>query len=516
MADNVPTVPSIQAPQVAPVSQSGAADVIGQIAAQANAPLPSPYSQGTQLAQPRSVPNVPQFTTGTPVRPTGTNPQQQQTKKNNGIGSLLSLVGGAVNKIEQNKQDRLKDDIKNVMSAKQNVANAQQVLQQDPNNKIAQGVLAANKKQLEAILTDPKKAKQIQKAMDISFTDMDKNKTPEIKAFQEAVKEHKAAGAFNSDNPAEHQVAQLASKGASDGNAPKPVAQPQAQPQQPAQAQPAARSATPYADAALAKDQKTIENNPQYAAALAQKQAAQKQLTQYVIPKMIQAESAAQMQAIKEGNTNARAEYKAATDLQKQYQGDIAKAALADANNAAAMRRVAMRNANSLAETTMKVNASLKIADDNRLGKENQTKIKTDALGAVDKDINTVNQSILAAGKKVLDINASAATPQQKQEQLKQVELQKKMDTDYLMQLQKMRASKFNLDPNAPPETKETPSSGSGVGSGIANFMTQLPTALLGDSNGNDKSAGDADLESVGSDDSDESGGDDDEANYGH
>lgn len=520
----VPQVANIAPVQTAPTGVSqGIGDYIGQIAQQANAPLPSPYTQGTNLAQPH-VPEVRQVTPRENVTPTGGAAQQAATRKNNGIGSLLHLVGASVNQIQQKKNDLLKDDIKNVMSAKQNVQNAQAVLQLDPTNKLAQGVLAANKKQLEAILTDPKKAKQIQKAMDISFTDMDKNKTNEIKAFQDAVKEHKAAGAFASDNPQEHAVAQLASRGASDGNAPKPVAQPTtqqqpaAQPQQP-QVQP--RSQTPYADAALAKDQPTIENNPLYAQALKQKQDAQKQLTQFVIPKMIAAETQKQIQEVRDGNAATREQYRAATTLQKDFMNLIARAKLADANNTAAMQRVASRNANQLATTNLRVNASLQIAEDNRLGKENQAKIKSDAFGALDKDIATVTNTLVASGKRAYDINNNPSlTPAQKAEGLKQVELSKQMDTQYLKALQKMRAEKFGIQDDGTPSGDSKSSNEPGflksAGTALGLDLTQLPTALLGGSDGNDQSAGDdnTELESVGSSDSDESGGDDDEANF--
>ena len=73
-----------------------------------------------------------------------------------------------------------------------------------------QKVIEANKKQLQTILTDPKKLqKQMLKALDISFVDPEKNKTPEVQAYQKLpMKDFKEAGPFNSDNPAEHEAAQ--------------------------------------------------------------------------------------------------------------------------------------------------------------------------------------------------------------------------------------------------------------------------------------------------------------------
>ena len=89
----------------------------------------------------------------------------------------------------------------------------------------------------------------MQKALDISFVDPEKNKTPEVQAYQKAMAEFKEAGPFNADNPAEHAVAQAA-------KAPQMSDKPNVQGMIPPapNLQPVPKSQTPYADKALAKD----------------------------------------------------------------------------------------------------------------------------------------------------------------------------------------------------------------------------------------------------------------------
>ena len=95
------------------------------------------------------------------------------------------------------------------MKAQQQVANAEKVMA-DPNasdttRQMAQNILQSNKKKIQDIASDPKDHKQLAKALDISFTDPEKNKTPEVQALQAATKEFKAAGPFTADNPQEDE-----------------------------------------------------------------------------------------------------------------------------------------------------------------------------------------------------------------------------------------------------------------------------------------------------------------------
>src|SRR5271154_4842049 len=209
---SVPQIPDIQV-QSAPQQSEALDNALSQVSQMATAPLPSPYTQVSQPVQP----NLPQIQHTAPMN-ANTQPisnQVQDLKRarhQNALASMSNAIHGAVEQWQQVKQDKLKTKLVDVMQGQQNVANAQSVLQQDPNNKMAQGVLAANKKRLNDILSDPKNQKEMQKALDISFVDPSKNKTPEVQAFQQAHKEVQQAGPFNAGNPAEAQVAQLASR----------------------------------------------------------------------------------------------------------------------------------------------------------------------------------------------------------------------------------------------------------------------------------------------------------------
>src|SRR5271154_3352312 len=230
----VPQIPDIVVQQ-APQQNLQLDDALSQVAAQATAKLPSPYTQEYTQQAPHIQP-VRQFNPqNDQQRPLGQGSAQlKHTQNMNALASLSNMVGRAGQAIAQKKQDQLKMDLTDVMQAKQNAENAQVVLQQDPNNKLAQQVLAANKKRLNDILSDPKKQKGLAKALDISFTNPEDNKTPEVQAGQQAMAQVKQAGQYNASNPQEAQVARLAQGG---GKATPPA------PQQAQQ-----RSATPYAD----------------------------------------------------------------------------------------------------------------------------------------------------------------------------------------------------------------------------------------------------------------------------
>lgn len=373
-------MPEPQVPSIAPVTTAPAGPgedisaLLGQVAQQATQQLPPQYTQGTTIAQPRVQP-VQQYQQQNenrqPLNNQATSLRQARTQ--NAFASLANVVGKAGQAIQEKKQNLLKEDLKTVMSAKENIANAQAVLQQDPNNAMAKGVLAANQKQLEAILTDPKKQKQLTKALDISFTDMDKNKSPEIKAYQDAMKEYKESGVFNANNPAEAKIAAQAG-GASGG---------QQQSQQP-------QSATPHADAATAKDLPNIQNNPQYAAALKQREDAQKQLTQYVLPRMVTAEAQKQIQAAKDGNAAARAEYTAVMKFNEEAMKLIGAKELQSQKAKDAMQLQVRRDVDAMARTVTEVNARLKIASDKRLDPANNMKLKTEALDKVDQSMKAI------------------------------------------------------------------------------------------------------------------------------
>lgn len=423
-----------QVPSIAPVTQAAPGPgedisaILNQVSQQVQKPLPSQYVQGTSVAQPRVQPvqqYQPKDENNQPLNNQATSLKMARTK--NAFAELANVVGKAGQQLQQKKQDLLKEDLKTVMTAKENIANAQVILQQDPQNKMAQGVLDANKKQLEAILTDPKKQKQLSKALDISFTDMDKNKTPEVKAYQDAAKEFKAAGPFTSNNPAEHAVSlQALSAGGSQ--------QPGSQQQQPqAQQQPK----TPHADAALAKDLPNVQANPQYAVAQKQQEDAQKQLTQYVIPRLITAEAQKQVQAVKDGNAAARLEFSKAQDFVRESARIEAAAKLEDTKAKAAMQLQIRRDADAMSRTMLNVNARLKVAEMEQIPKEEKAKMQAESLGLVDKDIATVTKTKLDLDKALVD-----AQNQKDDVRVKQIEMMQNYTDLHLSTLNAFRQEK--------------------------------------------------------------------------
>ncbi len=290
-------------PEVANIAQPGAApetavvpgldEAFAQAQATLNAPLPSAVMQGTEQAQPRMPAAVPQYMSqSTDHQPMGTtlHDKKAATTKNN-FAVIGNLVGQVVNKYEQQKQDKLKDNIVDVMKAKQQVANANSVLQMpgatQAQKDLANKVLAANTKRINDVMSDPKDAKQMAKAFDISYSDPDKNKTPEVAAGIAAHKEFQAAGPYTADNPQEAAVAKLA-QGTST-SAPTATNLNLGTPAAPKVI--SVSQANPRAAAVLAKDMPSIEANPQYAAALKQKEDAQKQYMT-LAPKVIEQSTA--------------------------------------------------------------------------------------------------------------------------------------------------------------------------------------------------------------------------------
>lgn len=389
---SVPTVPDItpaKTQQTANVPTNGETSldsILGGIVQAASSPLPPMYTSSTQVAQPNVQPVrqfTPQSTNNQPMTNQATSIKLARQKNN--FAAIGNIIGMAGQRIQEKKQTELKQDLKVVMQAKQNVANAQAVLQQDPNNQMAKQVLDTNKNALNAILSDPRKQKQLAKALDISFTDPEQNKTPEVQAYKQATQEVKQAGAFNSNNPAEHQVAQMAQKnelGAS-LNTPQPG-------QQPVQAQQLQKSATPYADKALAKDLPGMTVNPQYEAALKNQQAAQKALYTNVLPKVIEAESRLQVQQARDGNAQAREQYKAFQQTHLQQQKLLGALDLQSQKAKDAVRLQGQRDAAAMGRVVTEVNARLKIADDKRLDASAKQHLQTESLQKIDQSLTAL------------------------------------------------------------------------------------------------------------------------------
>lgn len=450
-AQTVPTTPLL--PQIAPVqSASGGiatpqdiGDLLSPIAARANAPLPDPYTQGTQVAEPHYHERAPQQTN----RPTNTAPitgqvaDVKRARRQNAVAGLANTISMAGNAIQEKKNNKLKDQLTDVMKAKQNIANATAVMQNPASSDIlkqqAQKVLDTNKKQLNTILSDPKTTKQMQKALDISFVDPEKNKTPEVQTYQAAMKEFKEAGPFNADNPQEHAIAEAA-KNPQQSMTAKPstgVIPPAPN------LQPVPRSQTPYADKALAKDLPSIEANPQYAPAVKAQQDAQKQLAT-IVPKLIEAEIKAQLQAARDVNSANRVEFTAQANIYRDSQKAIATSKLQSDKDKAAMSRRAAEDATSRFNTLARVNAALKIAENKQLSKEQSDSIKSNSLETLGKEISTATTTL----NKAEDELAKATAAHADSGVIESLKVQRNLALMNVSGLQKIRAEKFTDAPN--------------------------------------------------------------------
>lgn len=526
-------------PQIAPVQSAAGGlatpqdigDLLGPIAARANASLPDPYTQGTQVAEPHYHERAPQQTN----RPTNTAPitgqvaDVKRARRQNAVAGLANTISQAGNIIQEKKNNKLKDQLTDVMKAKQNIANATAVMQNPASSDIlkqqAQKVLDANKKQLNTILSDPKTTKQMQKALDISFVDPEKNKTPEVQTYQAAMKEFKEAGAFNADNPQEHAVA-LAAKASQMTDARQPPLPPPAP-----NLQPVPKSQTPYADKALAKDLSSIEVNPLYAPALKQQQDAQKQLAA-VIPKLVDAESKALIQGAKDKNAAALKVFEKASDLQKSGFEAVNRMKLADTNNKAAAARVAARNAGEMARVTAEIASREKISRDNRLDKDQQNDVKYGSAKLLDAKILSATTEL---GKYDALIGQTTADksldPKVKAQKLEQLRTEQTIQSTYLDQLQKSRTGLTGLQPNQPsPQVNpQGPKAGTSFWSQVYSNMNQglrnsTGTNTQGENNGRldvAKPEQQPTIDAVGKGDADNSGDDseppeDDSDKYGN
>jgi hypothetical protein len=399
MADQFPQVPQIAdiSVQQAPQQNLALDDALSRVSEQAQAKLPSPYTQGYTQQQPK-LPTIPQYQERpehqAPIGGGSAMLKAQDTR--NSIASLSNMIGKAGQAIAQKKQDNLKADLTTVMQAKTNAENAMVVLKQDPNNKMAQGVLAANKKRLNDILSDPKKQKQLAKALDLSYTDPDSNKTPEIAAGQQAIAAVKQAGPFNASNPAEAKIAQQAQQGA--------------KPQQ--------QSATPRADQALAKDLPTIEQNPQYAPALAQQQAAQKALWTNIIPKVMQQQTDIAKTKMQQEGSSERANLAAQLAAYKEQAAHINKMSEIGAQGRNQLRAVNARNAGEMANTMARVNGAMNLMQNKALDPANKLRLQTETMATIDRSIAGKVQNNAQLAAQMQNPNATDAQKKQLQAQI--------------------------------------------------------------------------------------------------
>jgi hypothetical protein len=458
MADATPQIADVvpQTPTMAPTALASDVDTspgsaIGKMMAPtieaANQKIPDPYTQGVQVAEPHQKQIVPatQYDANHPVQ--GSAWDKAHARRQNSVAGLANVIGQFGQQIQEKKQANLKDKLVNVMKYKTNTENAQQVLN-DPNSspqakQMAQRVADANKKQLNDLLSDKKNQKEMAKALDISFVDPDKNKTPEVQAYQQAMKEFKGAGPFTSDNPQEHVVAQAAQKVAApvsrpgvSGGSPEQVAAP-VQRQAPPAPLPPPKSQTPYADAALAKDSPTIEENPKYAAALIQKDAANKQLMT-AIPHLIDSAYKTSIANANNKSSAARVIFDKLSDARKQQLSDISKLTGIGMRDRTMLSVQASRAATDMAKAHLQVNAAMSIANMKNLTEQQKIAVLKQGLAPLDKQMAAVSARLENYDKSVAAMKA--VTPKEDQASaLQTLAMQRQMDSNELDQLQQMR-----------------------------------------------------------------------------
>lgn len=425
MPENMPTVPNV-VPSAAQASGGGDLQQVLAMAGLTPTQAPSPYTQTTgapTINQGALQPNIKPMQSTNNMPMTNTPNNQTAAKRQNAIAMISNGLTQFANKKNQEKSDQLKADVTNVLKYQQNISNAQSVLSQDPNNKMAQQVMAANKKQLEAVLGDDKKRKGLEKAFDISFVDPEKNKTPEVQAMQQAAKQFNdnKAGMHYADNPVEAAIAKLANGSNNpvqqgvQGNpsqAPVPQAQGQGQgqqaqsappqqqtpvqqggpqgqqqqapPQTQAQVKEQIASKTPYSDQLIEKSAPEMAANPQYAEWLKSEEGRKKLLGQYVIPKLIDQETRTQLESQRQNGSMQRALLREQGIIAKTLEDNHTKLQLEGAKEKAAAQRVSQQQAGAMSRVIYATNARMKVLEASGLNKQ----LKLQAAGQIDGTLN--------------------------------------------------------------------------------------------------------------------------------
>jgi hypothetical protein len=147
-------------------------------------------------------------------------------------------------------------------------------------------------------------------------------------------------------------------------------------------------SSTPYADKFLGSQPATISGNPEYDTQMKQKAERDKLVTQYVIPKMIQAQMDRDKVLIQQEGLSNRTEYAGIMGMQKQAALLINEANIASGHDSMELKKQAAANAGAMARTKYRVNAMVKVAEDKKLDPESQYKVKTAVIGLVDKQVS--------------------------------------------------------------------------------------------------------------------------------
>ena len=321
----------------------------------------SPYSFGHETA-PVTMPTANIKPMTQMMQPFNDSVQERNNAhQQNTWASISNAVKQYTNKKEQDKTAALTADITTIGKAQQQIDNANIVLRDSASSaedkQAAHGVIDRNKTVMEGILSG-KNGKGVQKAFELS-EDPEKAGDPHVKAAKAATKQldqSKAAG-LTQDTPAEKQVADKATGQDKASQAAKDVQQTQ---QKVAAQNP---SATPYADQLMSKTPSAISANPQYAEQVKQQQARDKVVTQYVVPKLLQAQMDREKILIQQEGLSNRAEYAGVMSYQRQTRDLLSKASIADDRDKTELKKQSMADATTIARTQMQVNALLKVQE---------------------------------------------------------------------------------------------------------------------------------------------------------
>jgi hypothetical protein len=136
----------------------------------------------------------------------------------------------------------------------------------------------------------------------------------------------------------------------------------------------------------------SIEANPQYAAALKQKEDAQKQYMT-LAPHIIDAKAKASLAAYNAGNAAARIQYKATTDMQRTaYDATMRRADLA-MQDKAAMARVIQDGANQQRDIMARAEAAMGVTANPALNAEVKQHLGNVAIAQLDTAIDTISKN---------------------------------------------------------------------------------------------------------------------------
>jgi hypothetical protein len=308
-----------------------------------------------------------------------------QARRQNRFAGIANAVNSATNAYQKKKYDDLKTDVTNISQAQERKSQAKTVIdnvqeqlkqpgltaeQKAPLVKMLQqaaGVYKSNDEYENKQMSDPKKRKELQKAFDVSFTDPTQNNTPEVKAGAEGIKD-----------------AQAAAKAGTTANTPEEKAVQDYLAQQ-------EKGTNSYSQQLDKQTPTQLTANPQYEQQYKDYQAQQKNLTQYILPKIIQGQEARELQEMKASGAMQLEKYKQLNDNIRTLANIKKDLKIADINGQKTVQAALIRAGAEIQRTTMQVNSAFDLATNpqvlsNKLALRN---IKDTTLAGLDATIKS-------------------------------------------------------------------------------------------------------------------------------